>query len=171
MSSNPCDSRTSGSPSLMEDLSHGGGFVCPFLSVKGQTHSEYDGNYHQMASNPFIESHRMCMVFPLGNDFLIKNGHFRLKHNRNRRESSKSSENKCTHWALRLVLIGKHAHRKGNIKHVRTWSQAISINFGCLFQSKITQISKDKCNHRSTNTFYASISTHRKPSSVCGYTP
>ena len=34
----------------------------------------------QMASNPFIESHRMCKVFPLGNDFLIENGHFRLKH-------------------------------------------------------------------------------------------
>ena len=38
----------------------------------------------RMASNPFSESHRMCKVFPLGNDFLIENGHFRLKHKRNR---------------------------------------------------------------------------------------
>ena len=50
-----------------------------------------------MALNPYIESHCMCMVFPLSNDFLIVNGHFRLKHKGNRRESSKSIENKCTH--------------------------------------------------------------------------
>ena len=31
----------------------------------------------RMASNPFIESLRMCMVFPLSNDF-IENGPFRL---------------------------------------------------------------------------------------------
>ena len=40
-----------------------------------------------MASNPIIESHRMCKVFPVNNDFLIENGHFRLKHKRNHRES------------------------------------------------------------------------------------
>ena len=36
-----------------------------------------------MASNPFIESHRMCIVFPLSNDSLIENGNFGLKHKRN----------------------------------------------------------------------------------------
>ena len=124
-----------------------------------------------MASNPFIESHRICKVFPLSNDFLIENGHFRLKHKRNRRKSSKSIENKCTHWALRLVLIGKHAHQKGNIKHVRTWSQAISSNISSLFTSKIANIAKDKCTHRSTNPFDASISTVARLPLLCGYTP
>ena len=33
-------------------------------------------------------------------------------------KSLKYIENKCYHWALRLILIEKHAHRKGNIKHV-----------------------------------------------------
>ena len=32
---------------------------------------------------------------------------------------------------MRLDLIGRHAHHKGNIKHVGTWSQAISSNFSC----------------------------------------
>ena len=36
---------------------------------------------------------------------------------------------------------------------------------------ELAKIAKDKCTHRSTNTFNASISTHGKPSSVCGYTP
>ena len=61
--------------------------------------------------------------------------------------SSKSIENKYTHLALRPVLIGKHAHRTGNIKHVRTLSQAISSNFSCLFRSKIAKIAKDNCSH------------------------
>ena len=70
--------------------------------LRGEPTESIDGNYHRnktgrMASNPFIESHCMCKVFLLGNDFLIKNGHFRLKQKRNRRESSKSIENKCTH--------------------------------------------------------------------------
>ena len=30
---------------------------------------------------------------------------------------------------FRPILIGKHAHRKGNIKHVRSWSKAISVVF------------------------------------------
>ena len=41
-------------------------------------------------------------------------------------KSSKSNENKCTHCAMRLVLIGKHAHSKGNIRHVRYSSKAIA---------------------------------------------
>ena len=45
-----------------------------------------------MASDPFIESHCMCIVFPLSNDFIIDNCHFRLKHKRNGRESLKSIE-------------------------------------------------------------------------------
>ena len=88
--------------------------------------------WHQIPSSKVIP----CRAFPQGNDFLIENGHFRLKHKRKRRESSKSIE--------------KHAHRKGNIKRVRTWSQAILSN--------LSKIAKDKCTHRSTNTFDASIS-------------
>ena len=87
------------------------------------------------------------MVFPLYDDFIIGNGHFRLKYRQNDRKPLKFIENRCTHWALRLILIGKDAHRKGNIKHVRTWSQAISSNFSCLFRSKIAKIAKDKCSH------------------------
>ena len=95
-----------------------------------------------------IESlHHTCMVFPLSNDFIIENGHFRLKHKSNGWESLKSIENRCTHWAMRLFLVGKHAHGKGNIRHVRTWSQAISSNFSCLFRSKIAKIAKEKCSH------------------------
>ena len=45
------------------------------------------------------------------------------------KESSKSIKNKCSHWAFRPILIGKHAYRKGNIKHVRSWSKAISAVF------------------------------------------
>ena len=62
-------------------------------------------------------------------------------------KSSEYIENKCCHWALQLILIGKDAHRKGNIKHVRTWFQAISSNFSRLFRSKIAKIAKDKCSH------------------------
>ena len=56
---------------------------------------------------------------------------------------------------------------KGNIKHVRTWSQAISSNFSCLFQSKIAKIAKDKCTHRSTLSTlsmhqYLLIESHRR---------
>ena len=51
----------------------------------------------RMASNPFIENHCMCMVFPLSYDFIVENGRFRLKHKRNGRESTKSIKNKCNH--------------------------------------------------------------------------
>ena len=43
--------------------------------------------------------------------------------------------------------------------------------FQLFFTSKLAKIVKDKCTHRSTNTLNALISTHRKPSSLCGYTP
>ena len=56
-------------------------------------------------------------------------------------------ENKCSHCALRLILIAKDAHRKGNIRHVRNWLQAISSSFSCLFRSKTAKIAKDKCSH------------------------
>ena len=49
--------------------------------------------------------------------------------------------------AFLIVLIGKHAHRKGNIKHARICLQAISSNFSCLFRLKIEKIAKDKCSH------------------------
>ena len=86
-------------------------------------------------------------------------------------KSSKTIENKCSHSAFRPTLIGKLAHRKGNIKHVRTWSQAISSNFSCLLRSKIAKIAKVKCTHRSTNPFDASIPTIARPPSLYGYTP
>ena len=63
------------------------------------------------------------------------------------KKTSKSTENKCSHCALRLILIGKDAHRKGNIRHVINWSQAISGHLSCLFRSKIAKIAKDKCSH------------------------
>ena len=62
-------------------------------------------------------------------------------------KSSKSIENKNTHWAMRLVLIGKHAHRKGNINNVRKQSQAISSNFTFHFWSTLAKMAKDKCTH------------------------
>ena len=60
------------------------------------------------------------------------------------KKSSKYIENKCSHCALRLILIRKDAHSIGNI---RNWSQAISSNFSCLFRLKIAKIAKDKCSH------------------------
>ena len=52
------------------------------------------------------------------------------------KKSLKYIENKCSYWALQLVLIGKDARHKENIRHVRTWLQGISSNFSCLFRSK-----------------------------------
>ena len=90
--------------------------------------------------------YRKYMVFPLREQFFIKN--FRLKNKVNgSKKSSKFIENKCSHCALRLILIGKDAHPKGNIRHVRSWSQTISCNFSCLFRSKMAKIAKDKCSH------------------------
>ena len=60
-------------------------------------------------------------------------------------KSSKDIKIKCSHCALRLILIGKNAHHKRNIRHVRNWSQAISSDFSCLFRLKIAIIPKDKC--------------------------
>ena len=62
-------------------------------------------------------------------------------------KSSKYIENKCSHCALRLILIGKYAHRKGSIRHARNWAKAISSNFSCIFRSKIAEIAKNKCSH------------------------
>ena len=56
---------------------------------------------------------------------------------------------------MRLVLIGKHAHRNENIKHVRNWLQAISSNFSCLFTSQIAKIAKDKCSHCAMDLDYS----------------
>ena len=39
---------------------------------------------------------------------------------------------------------------RGNIRHVRSWSKAIAINFSSFFYievAKIAKISKDKCSH------------------------
>ena len=47
----------------------------------------------------------------------------------------------------------------------------VESHFSCFITSKLAKIAKDKCTHRSTNTLNASISTHRKPSLLCGYTP
>ena len=110
------------------------------------------------------------MVFPVGDDFIIGNEHFRLKYRRNDRKPLKLIENRCSHWALRLILIGKDADRKGNIKHVRTWSQAISSNSRCLFRSKIAKIAKDKCSRCAMDLDYCFRRPHRIESSLCGYT-
>ena len=104
----------------------------------------------RMASNPFIESHHMCMVFPLSNDFIIENGHFRLKHKTNGQESLKSIGNRCTHGAMLLVLIGKHAYHKGYIRHVtiRTWckpSQVILVVFLIVNSKKIVKVVCSHC--------------------------
>ena len=49
---------------------------------------------------------------------------------------------------MRIVLIGKHANRKGNIRHVRYWSKAIASNFSLFFlHKKIAKIAMDKCSH------------------------
>ena len=87
------------------------------------------------------------MVFPLCDDFIIGKGHFRLKYRRNDRKPLKFIENRCTHCALQLFFIGKCAHLKGNIKHVRSWSKAIASNFSCFFTSELAKIAKDKCSH------------------------
>ena len=69
-------------------------------------------------------------------------------------KSSKYIINKCSHFALRLILIGKDAHRKGNIRHVGNWLQAFSSNFSCLFRSKIAKIAKDKCSRCAMDFYY-----------------
>ena len=144
--------------------------------IRGEPTESIDGNSHRNKTILFwsncIESlHRKYMVFPLKDHFFNRKWTFRLKYRQTDRKPLKFIENGCTHWAFRPILIGKPAHCKGNIKHVWTWSQAISSNFSCLFRSKIAKITQDKCTHRSTNTFNASISTHRKSSLLCGYTP
>ena len=55
-------------------------------------------------------------------------------------KSAKSTENKCTHCAMRLVLKGKDAHPNGNIKHVRYWLKAIASNLCVFFTSKIAKL-------------------------------
>ena len=77
----------------------------------------------RMALNPFIESHRMCKVFPLSNDFLIKNGHITVKDKGNRQESSKAIENKArlthgdfflSHFCLAICEIAHWLQRQGS---------------------------------------------------------
>ena len=48
---------------------------------------------------------------------------------------------------MRLVLIGKWAHGKGNIRHVRYWSKAIASILSWLFTSILPKFAKDKCSH------------------------
>ena len=108
------------------------------------------------------------MVFPLRDHFFSKNGPLDWKIRQMVKKSSKYIENKCSHWAFWPIWIGKPAHRKGNIKHVWTWSQAISSDVSCLFTTKIAKIAKVKCTHRSTNPFDASIFTIARLLSLCG---
>ena len=70
----------------------------------------------QMASNPSIASYRRYMVYQLRDDFPIEMD-FKTKNKVNGRKIIEILRNKCSHWALRLILIGKDAHWKGNIKH------------------------------------------------------
>ena len=144
--------------------------------VKGEPTELCDGNYHRNKtilfwSNGMTSPHRKYMVFPLKDLFFHRKWTFRLKYSQTDRKPLKFIENGCSHWAFRPILIGKHAHRKGNIKHVWTWSQAIPSNFSCLFRWKIAKIANDKCTHRSTNPFDASISIIARLTSLCGYTP
>ena len=44
------------------------------------------------------------MVFPLRDDFIIGNVHFRLKNRRNARNSLEFIENMCTHCAMPIVF-------------------------------------------------------------------
>ena len=67
--------------------------------------------------------------------------------------SLKYIKNKCSYWALRLILIGKDANHKGNIRHVITRLQAISSYF-CLFRSKIAKFAKDKWTHGAMDLDY-----------------
>ena len=123
-----------------------------------------------MASHPFIESNRRYMMFPLLIDkFLIhyRNWTFRRKKNKvNGREIIEIYQ-KISVPIMRLVLIGKHAHRKGNIRHVRYWSNSIASNFRFVFfTSKMAKIEKDKCSHCTMALDYSfhwlsTVLTHR----------
>ena len=75
---------------------------------------------------------------------------------------------------MRLVLIEKHAHRIGNIRHVRYCLKAIATYFSCLLSSKIVLNCTGKvfplCNGFRIITFDAKRRPHRIESSLCGYT-
>ena len=88
----------------------------------------------RMAPHAFIES---IYGVPTKGWFYHQKLTFRLRNKVNGRKILKSIENRCTLCALRLGLIGKHAHRKGNIRHVGNWSNVIASNYSCFFRSKI----------------------------------
>ena len=65
------------------------------------------------ASNAPCYIHCMCVVNPLNDNSIIEN---RLKRSTvNDRKSLTFIENECTNCVMRLVFIGKRAHRTGNI--------------------------------------------------------
>ena len=91
--------------------------------LRGEPTESIDGNSHRNKTILFwsncIESlHRKYMVFPLKDHFFNRKWTFRLKYSQTDRKPLKFIKNGCTHWAFRPILIGKPAHRKGNIKHV-----------------------------------------------------
>ena len=55
-------------------------------------------------------------------------------------------------------LIGKHAHQKGNIRHVRSWSKSIVSNFSCFFLSKLAKMSKHKGVYPQSDDFVTLLS-------------
>ena len=57
-------------------------------------------------------------MFLLRDHFIIENGPLDQKLREMVKKLSKYIENKCSHWAFGLILIGKDAHRKENNKHV-----------------------------------------------------
>ena len=105
-------------------------FVCTvlylilmYLYLRGEPTELCDGNYHRNKtilfwSNGMTSPHRKYRVFPLKDNCFNRKWTFRLKYSQTDRKPLKFIENACTHWAFRPILIGKHAHRKGNIKHV-----------------------------------------------------
>ena len=91
-------------------------------------------NPGQIAFNPFIASNRRYMLYPLSDNFSHRKWPFRLKNEVNGREII---DNKCTHCAIQLLLIGKHAHRKEILDMLDLDRKAIASNFSCIFTSKI----------------------------------
>ena len=54
-------------------------------------------------------------------------------------EKSEYIKNKCSHCAARLILIGKDAHQKGNIRHIKSCSKAIASHFSHFLYIKISK--------------------------------
>ena len=110
--------------------------------------------------------HRTYLVFPLKANFFDRKWTFTLKYRQTDRKQLKFIRNGSTHCALRLLFIGKCVHRKGNIKHVRCWSETFSVD-----SHRKSIIAKRRCSHSAMNRFDHSIMVIDRLPSCCGYTP